>query len=308
MPVIVRSALPLLVTVTVCAAALSPTKVDGKVRLPGRKLTADANTFAVPLKASAWLPALSVTLILPLRLPPAVGLNVTVTTQLPLGAMAAAQVLVCVKSVAPAVTDTPVTLRFALPELLMLAVITELVPTLVETNDKLAGDTLNTGAGAAMAVPVKPTAWGLPAELSAMAILPARAPITPGLNVTVMVQEPLAAIAAPQVLVSANSALFDVTVLTTNAELPELVMVTVCVALAPMLVEAKVRVAGDAPNTGAGAAAAVPVSATVCGLPVALSATEIAPERAPVAVGLNVTVITQLPFAATDAGQVLVCE
>lgn len=42
----------------------------------------------------------------------------------------------------------------------------------------------------------------------------------------------------------------------------------------------------------------VPVSGTECGLPVALSTIVIAPERAPAAVGLKVTEMVQVPFAA----------
>lgn len=50
----------------------------------------------------------------------------------------------------------------------------------------------------------------------------------------------------------------------------------------------------------------VPDRAAFCGLPVALSVTEIAAERAPVANGLNVTLIVQLDEAASEVPQVLV--
>ena len=53
-------------------------------------------------------------------------------------------------------------------------------------------------------------------------------------------------------------------------------------------------------------AAPVPVSATVCGLPVAVSVTVMVPGWLPVAVGVKVTVMVQLAAAATDAPQVLV--
>ena len=55
-----------------------------------------------------------------------------------------------------------------------------------------------------------------------------------------------------------------------------------------------------------GAVVPVPVRATVCGLPVALSVTVIAPVRAPAAVGVKITEIVQLAAGATDAPQVLV--
>src|SRR5437879_4558254 len=63
-----------------------------------------------------------------------------------------------------------------------------------------------------------------------------------------------------------------------------------------------VTVLGDA----VGAIVPVPVSATVCGLPVALSSAETAPVREPAAVGVKVTEIVQVPAAATEAPQVLV--
>ena len=45
----------------------------------------------------------------------------------------------------------------------------------------------------------------------------------------------------------------------------------------------------------------MPLKPTVCGLPLALSVSVRLPERLPVAVGVNVTLITQLPPAATGA-------
>ena len=55
-----------------------------------------------------------------------------------------------------------------------------------------------------------------------------------------------------------------------------------------------------------GAVVPVPVRATVCGLPAALSVTVMAPVRDPPAVGLKITEIVQVADAATDAPQVLV--
>ena len=52
----------------------------------------------------------------------------------------------------------------------------------------------------------------------------------------------------------------------------------------------------------------VPVSATVCGLPTALSVMVTAPFLVPVAVGLKVTLRVQFALAATLEPQVLVCE
>src|SRR5947209_3330431 len=57
---------------------------------------------------------------------------------------------------------------------------------------------------------------------------------------------------------------------------------------------------------GAGAPAPVPESAMLCGLPASLSVMVTAPVRAPVAVGVNVTVMAQFAPAASDAPQVVV--
>ena len=50
----------------------------------------------------------------------------------------------------------------------------------------------------------------------------------------------------------------------------------------------------------------MPVRFMVCGLPVALSVTVIVPPWLPVAVGVNVTLMMQVPPAATEAPQALV--
>ena len=55
-----------------------------------------------------------------------------------------------------------------------------------------------------------------------------------------------------------------------------------------------------------GAACPVPASVTVCGLPVAPSATEIVPVRAPIADGVKLTLIVQLAPAFTDVPQLLI--
>ncbi len=51
----------------------------------------------------------------------------------------------------------------------------------------------------------------------------------------------------------------------------------------------------------------VPVRLAVCRLPAALSVIVMAPVRVPVAVGVNLTLIVQLPPAATEVPQLFVC-
>ena len=50
----------------------------------------------------------------------------------------------------------------------------------------------------------------------------------------------------------------------------------------------------------------VPESGTVCGLPVALPEIVIDAARLPLAAGVNLTLIVQLPFAATEVPQLFV--
>jgi hypothetical protein len=59
-----------------------------------------------------------------------------------------------------------------------------------------------------------------------------------------------------------------------------------------------VRLPGETPATGA-VGTPVPAKLTVCGLLEALSVSVRLPERLPAAVGVNVTLITQLLLAAT---------
>jgi hypothetical protein len=140
-----------------------------------------------------------------------------------------------------------------------------------------------------------------------------RAPATVGVNVTLIVQLPLfAATELAQVLLCAKSPLLaPVTAMPVrfSTALPVLVSVTVCEPLVVFNVWlANVRLELDRLTTGAAAFAPVPVIVIVCGVPVALSLMVTAPVRAPVAVGVKVTLIVQFPlFAATELPQVLVC-
>jgi hypothetical protein len=89
---------------------------------------------------------------------------------------------------------------------------------------------------------------------------------------------------------------------------PLFVSVIVC---GPLVVntfcEANVRLVGEI-DAAAPPVVPVPLSATVCGLPLALSLTETDAVRAPATVGVKTALMVQLPPAATDEPQVLVCE
>jgi len=85
---------------------------------------------------------------------------------------------------------------------------------------------------------------------------------------------------------------------------PVFLTVTSCAAVVePTVVEAKVSVVGESETVDA--AAPVPFSVTVCGEPVALSATERLAVRAPAPVGLNSTETVQLAAAASVVPQVV---
>ena len=92
-----------------------------------------------------------------------------------------------------------------------------------------------------------------------------------------------------------------------NVALPVLVRVTVCGALVvPTAWEvAKVTLAGE--RLAMGAVTPVPVSEIVCGLLAALSVKVTEPTALPAVVGVKVTLMVQIPPAATGEPQVLVC-
>jgi hypothetical protein len=161
-------------------------------------------------------------------------------------------------------------------------------------------------------VPVRLTDCWLPATLLLLSVMikeAVRLPIAVGVNVTLMVQLPLAASELPHVLVCAKSpglAPVNATLAMDRATFPVLFSVTVWAALVVLTFWLlKLRVVGVTPAMGA-VPMPVPVRLTVCGLPLALSAMLTEAVRLPMAVGLNVTLIVQLPFAATELPQVLV--
>jgi hypothetical protein len=95
MPVMLRAALPLLQSVTVCALLLVPTCCAGKVKEVGERLTTSVAT-PVPVRLTVWVAglALSVIVKVPLLDPAAVGVKVTLRVQLAPAATVAPQLLV----------------------------------------------------------------------------------------------------------------------------------------------------------------------------------------------------------------------
>src|SRR5712692_2717892 len=98
MPLMLSAALPVLVSVTVCAALVVLIVWLANVRLAGDRLTAGAAVeVPVPVRPTeCGLPlALSVMVTAAVRVPVAVVVNVTEIVQLALAASEAGQLLVC---------------------------------------------------------------------------------------------------------------------------------------------------------------------------------------------------------------------
>src|SRR5438094_714804 len=164
-------------------------------------------------------------------------------------------------------------------------------------NETEVGERLTPGV---VPAPLKLAVCGLPAALSATLRVPLRAPAAVGVNVTLMVQVPLTARVDGlngHVLVWPKSPLLvPVTLMLAivSAELPLLVRVSAWAALvvftccSPSLPDAlPILTPGVVP---------APLKLAVCGLPAASSATLRVPLRAPAAVGVNVTLMVQVPL------------
>jgi len=150
-------------------------------------------------------------------------------------------------------------------------------------------------------LPVKPTVCGLPVAESAIISEPVRVPFAVGVNVTVTVHEPPAGI-PPSVLqlpefATAKSPL-AVKLVKLTVTVPVFVTVTLCAGLVVFSAcRANVKLVG-AIVTVDPEPVAVPVSVTVCGLPVALSAIVSAPVSTPVARGAKFTLMLQVAAGA----------
>jgi hypothetical protein len=246
---VTRFALPLFVSVTVCAALVVPTFCDANVRLAGESEAPGPVPVPDRLTEFGELAAFDATATEPLLAPDAVGLNVTDTLQVPAGATVP-QVVVAAKSpafVPP--TVTPLTTRLALPVFVTVTVCAALVaPIEVEPNVRLAVDSETTGA-CATPVPWSGTVCGLPVALSAIDSELVRVPAACGLNVMLTVQLAPAAtgVAGEQVPpeIAKSSPAIDRLLIVSGA-VPLFSTVTDCAAeVEPTLVFANSRVVAD---------------------------------------------------------------
>jgi hypothetical protein len=294
-------ALPVLLTVTVCA--LDATfSVWLKLNAVGDKAITGIKATPVPDKPALLLKpaALWVMVRLALREPAALGVKLTFTVQLPPAATEPPATHVpplTVKS-ALAVDNVP-RLSAALPVLFKVTVCAVLVLPTFKLPKPNAAEMLATGAAAGEAVPLRPALPGLPAALCATVNVPLRAPAAPvGTMATLTTQLLPAATVPPATHVpptTANSALAEMDEITKPA-LPLLLTEMFCEALVPpMAVEASVNDAGDTDAMGAGTTGtatpvAVPVKAMATGVNVPACAIDKLPVRAPAAVGVNATI------------------
>ena len=223
--------------------------------------------------------ALSVTRMLPVTPPVVTGAKVTEMEQLAPAANDGPQLLVSLNRPISGELGAvmPVMVNGALPVLLSVTVCAaEVVPAVAEKlSDE--GESDATGTGAAVPVPVRVTICGEPVALSVTSRLPVTLPVVTGAKVTEMVQLAPAANDAPQLLVSLNNptrgelgAEMPVMV---SGTLPVLLSVTVCAAEVVPAAAEKLSDEGVRTATGAEAAVPEPLSATVCGEPLALSVT-----------------------------------
>jgi hypothetical protein len=160
-------------------------------------------------------------------------------------------------------------------------------------------------------VPLSATVCGLPVAVSAMLSVATSSPMAVGVNVTPIVQLALAAkvpvgLHAFVPLASAKLLLLVPVIeklVKVTGPVPVLVTVTFCAGLVEFTGwEANVRLLGVTVTVPVAGPAPVPVKATVCGLPVTLSATFRVAVRVPTAVGVNRTLIVQLaPIARLPA-------
>ena len=245
---------------------------------------------------------MSVTFRVPVRVPAAEGLKVTLIVQLEPAARLELQLVLEEKSPLAVMLEM---LRVPLPVFLRVTLCAlEVEPTgsaekLREVDDRLtAGEPLE-----AAAVPVRLTDWVVGLALSVIVRVPVRVPVAVGLKVTLKVQLEDADKLGPQVLVSEKSPLIA-TLEMVSVVVPVFLRVTVWALLVvPTVCDENVKEVGDRLATGP---LPVPLRLMVCVAGLALSVMVIVPVSVPVVVGVKVTLMEQDEEAARLVPQVLV--
>jgi hypothetical protein len=307
----VNAALPVFVSVVDIALAVVLTVVFGKASMVGENDAPGAVPVPVSVTVCGLPVALSVTEIAALKLAAEAGVKVTEIVQVAVTASVIPQVLAeIVKSVG------------FVPVSVMLLMVSGALPELVRTVD-IAVAVLLTGvlgkasvvgeseATGAIPVPLSVTVCGEPVALSATEIAAVKLAAERGVKVAEIVQVADAASVFPQVLAEiAKSAVFvpvSVMPVMVNDAVPLFVsVVDIAVAVLFTSVFGKLMLVGERDAPGAAAGVPVPVSTTVCGEPVALSATLSVAEKLVAEAGVKVTEMLQLAFTASDVPHALV--
>src|SRR5579859_7859531 len=310
MELIVSVAVPVFFNVTSCALEVVPTIDAGKAIDAGVSETAGAeDAVPVPVRVTVFGDPLALSAIESdaLNAPAAAGLNSTETVQVAAAASVVPQVVADLMNEVAFVPVMVSEARFsvAVPEFLMVTVCAAVVePTVVAAKLSEVGVSVTAGA---VPVPVRATDCGDPVALSAIESDALNAPAAAGLNSTETVQVAAAASVVPQVVADLMNEVALVPVMVSEVRfsvaVPEFLMVTVCAAVVePTVVAAKLSEVGVSVTAGA---VPVPVRATDCGDPVALSAIESDAPNAPAAAGLNSTETVQVAAAASVVPQVV---
>ncbi len=183
----VRALLPVLIKVTDCAVAVVPITVLPKVRLEGFSDTPGA--VPLPVRVMVCVPPLASSLMVttPVRVPLAVGVNVTAMVHVLATATGdeIEQVVLGSKAKSP-LASSAVMVRGLLPELVNVTdCVAAVVPTTVLPKVRLDGLSEIPGA---IPVPLSATFCVPPLTLSLMVTIPARGPSALGVNVAAMMQ------------------------------------------------------------------------------------------------------------------------
>ena len=220
---------------------------------------------------------MSVMVRVPVLLPTAVGLKVTLTVQLEEAERLAPQVFVSEKS---PLMLTPLMLSAAAPVFLSVTLCALLlVPTGSDEKVSEVAERLATGP---LPVPVRLMVWVAGLALSVRVTEPVRVPVAVGLKVTLIEQEEDAATLDPQVFVSEKLPLAVVLVML-RGTLAVFLRVTLCaLLLEPIACAANVKDVAERLATGT---APVPLRLIVWVVGLALSVIVIEPLRVPVALG-----------------------
>ena len=289
---------PEFVIVMDCAAAVAPSSTVPKSSASGETLS-DAAVTPVPASDTTAGPALLPTLIVPARLPAAVGVNPTATMQLAPPASVVPQVVLAMAKSPVTARPRPVSVVPPVFVTVMVCVL-ELLPITIALKLRLCGVALKSAT-------VSPTPEsGTTIAVGAMLNPPERIPAAVGVKLTATLQLAPPASVVPQLLLVSTKSPLIANANPDSAAPPLLVRVMSCaLAVAPTCCAEKLKLCGEALRDAA--ANPIPLSAAVAEATV-VPLNVILPLRVPASVGENAIAIVQLPPATSVVPQVEDCS